>query len=140
MKVSVPKDFGNTRKKPVLPLVPEPIKSIKKEELNTVSLCSDPADHNSTQVKISFKGFDGDNETPHATLGWHRNMERALTRLDLTAGMAQCTMAKHLMRGSALSCFESAAMVLLTVHKADAIVCAEQAVVNHPAHGVAGCK
>ena len=138
MKVSVPKDFGNTRKKPILPLVPEPIKTIKKEELDTVSLCSDPADHNSTQVKFSFKGFDGDNGTPHEILGWHRNMERALTGLDLTAGTAQCTMTKQFMRGSALSCFESVAMVLLTGHKADAIVHAEHAVVNHPAHGVVG--
>jgi len=64
MKVSVPKDFGNTSKKPILPLVPEPIKSVKKEDLTTVSLYSDPADHNLTQVKFSFKGSDGDNKTP----------------------------------------------------------------------------
>jgi len=48
MKVSVPKTFGNTSKKPVLPLVPEPVKSIKKEDLTAVNLCSDPGDHNST--------------------------------------------------------------------------------------------
>jgi len=47
MKVSVPKEFGNTSKKPILPLVPEPIKSIKKEELTTGSLYSDPSNHNS---------------------------------------------------------------------------------------------
>jgi len=46
MKVSVPKDFGNTTKKPVLPLVPEPIKSVKKEDLTIVNLCSDLGDHN----------------------------------------------------------------------------------------------
>jgi len=60
MKVSVPKDFGNASKKPVLPLVPKPIKSVKKEGLTAVNLCSDPGDHNSTQVKFSFKGLDGD--------------------------------------------------------------------------------
>jgi len=73
MKVSVPKDFGNSNKKPVLPLVPEPIKSIKKEDLATVNLCSDPGDHGSTQVKFSFKGLDGDHETPREILEWRRN-------------------------------------------------------------------
>jgi len=64
MNVSVPKEFGDTNKKPVLPLVPEPIKSIKKEDLSAVNLYSHPSDHNSTQVKFSFKGLDGDHETP----------------------------------------------------------------------------
>ena len=75
MKVSVPKDFGNSNKKPVLPLVPEPIKGIKKEDLATVNLCSDPSDHGSTQVKFSFKGLDGDHGTPREILEWRRNVE-----------------------------------------------------------------
>jgi len=37
MKVSVPKDFGNIAETPVLPLVPEPIKSVEKEDLADVS-------------------------------------------------------------------------------------------------------
>jgi len=64
MKVSFPNDFGDISKKPVLPLVHEPIKDIKKEDLAAVNLRSDPADHASTQVKFSFKGLDGDHETP----------------------------------------------------------------------------
>ena len=78
MKVSVPDDFGNTSKKPILPLVPEPIKSIKEEDLTAVNLCSNLADHTSTQVKFSFKGLDGDHETSRDILGWRRNVERAL--------------------------------------------------------------
>jgi len=68
MKVSVPKEFGNTNKKPVLPLVLEPIKSIKKENLAAVNLHNDPTDHNSTQVKFSFKGLDGDHASECKTL------------------------------------------------------------------------
>jgi len=89
MKVSVPKEFGNTSKKPILPLVPEPIKSVKKEDLTTVNLHSDPSDHNSTQVKFSFKGLEGDNETPREILGWRRNVEGALRGLNLNAGTTQ---------------------------------------------------
>jgi len=135
MKVSVPNDFGNTSKKPILPLVPEPIKSIKKEELTMVSLCSDPTDHNSAQGKFSFKGLIGDNETPREILAWCRNMEQAFIGLDLGTGTNQHNMAKQFMWGSALSCFKSAAAVLLTAHKADAAVHAETQVSNHPAHG-----
>jgi len=56
MKVSVPKDFGNISKKPILPLVPEPIKSVKKEDLTTIMTYHDPTEHASTQVKFTFKG------------------------------------------------------------------------------------
>jgi len=106
MKVSVPKEFGNTNKKPVLPLVPEPIKSVKKEDLTAVNLCSDPTDHNSTQVKFSFKGLDGDHETPREILEWRRNVERALTGLNLNAnGSSSYNMCKQFMHGSALSSF-----------------------------------
>jgi len=38
-------------------------------------LYSDPTDHNSTQVKFSFKGLDGDHETPREILEWRRNVE-----------------------------------------------------------------
>jgi len=138
MKVSVPNDFGNTSKKPILPLVPEPIKSLKKEELTAVSLCSNPADYTSTQVKFSFKGLIGDHETPRDILGWRRNVERALIGLDLNVGTAQYNMSKQFTWGSTLSCSEPAAVILLTAHKADAIVHAKQARDAHPVHGAVG--
>jgi len=139
MKVSVPKDFGNTSKKPVLPLVPEPIKSVKKEDLTTVNLHSDPADHDSTQVKFSFKGLDGDHETPREILEWRRNVERALTGLDLNAnGLSSYNMCKQFMRGSALSSFIAKAGTILADKKAKAIVAAELARDNYPAATDAG--
>jgi len=139
MKVSVPKDFGNTSKKPVLPLVPEPIKSIKKEDLAAVNLCSDPGNHASTQVKFSFKGLDRDHETPHEILEWRRNVERSLTGLDLNAaGLAACKMCKQFMRGSALSSFIAKAGNVLVTKKAEAIVTAELVRDNYPAATDAG--
>jgi len=96
---------------------------------------SDPTDHASTQVKVkfSFKGLDGDHETPQEILGWHHNVERALIGLDLCTGSNQYNMCKQFMRGSALSSFVSAAMVILVNKKATAIVHAEQARDNYPA-------
>jgi len=133
MKVSVPKEFGNTNKKPVLPLVPEPIKGIKKEDLTTVNLYSDPSDHNSTQVKFSFKGLDGDHETPCEILEWSHNVDRALTGLDLNAnGLSSYNMCKQFMRGSALSSFIAKAGAILVDKKAEAIVACELARDNYP--------
>jgi len=133
MKVSIPKDFGNTSKNPILPLVPEQVKSIKKEDLTAVNLCSDPGDHNSTQVKFSFKGLIGDHEMPRKILEWRRNVDRALIGLNLTTGAIQHNMVKQFMQGSTLSSFISAAGVILVNKKSDAIVHAEQARGNYPA-------
>ena len=139
MKVSVPKDFGDTSKKPVLPLVPEPIKSVKKEDLAAVNLCSDPGDHNLTQIKFSFKELDGDHEMPRKILEWRRNVDRALTGLHLNAsGLASCNMCKQFMRGSALGSFKAKAGAILASRKAAAIVTAEQARDNCPAATKAG--
>jgi len=139
MKVSVPKDFGNTSKNHVLPLVPAPIKSIKKEDLTTVNLYSDPGDHNSTQVKFSFKGLDGDHETPREILEWRRNVDQALTGLNLNAnGLSSYNMCKQFMRGSALSTFIAKAGAILVNKKAEAIVTAEKPRDNYPTATEAG--
>jgi len=139
LKVSVPKDFGNTSKKPVLPLVPEPIKSIKKEDLTAVNLHSDPGDHGLTQVKFSFKGLDGDHKTPREILEWCRNVDRALTGLDLNAnGLSSYNMYKQFMRGSALSSFIAKAGSILVTKKAKAIATDEQARDNYPVATDAG--
>jgi len=139
MKVSVPKEFGNTNKKPVLPLLPEPIKSIKKEDMTVVNLCSDPSDHASTQVKFSFKGLDGVHETPREILEWRRNVDRALIGLDLNNnGLSSHNMCKQFMRGSAWSSFIAKAGALLVDKKADAIVAAEPARDNYPPAADAG--
>ena len=59
MKVVVAKEFGNTSKKPLLPLVPEPTEILRKEELTTIELRSVPTDPNSAKVKFTFKMLEG---------------------------------------------------------------------------------
>jgi len=54
MKVSVPKDFGNSRKH-VRPLAPELTTVNKKEDIASVDLLSNPANAGSTKVKLTFK-------------------------------------------------------------------------------------
>jgi len=138
MKVSVPKDFGNTAKKPILPLVPEPIQAVKKEELTAVNLYSDPGDHASTQVKFTFKGLNGDSKSPREILHWRRDVDRALIGLDLTAGNSQYNMAKQFMGGSTMATFDASVLRYCTQHKADAMTHVAEAVRYHPAAGAAG--
>jgi len=77
----------------------------------TVNPYSDPTDHNSTQIKFSFKGLDGDNEMPREILGWCRNVERVLRDSISLLVRPSITWRSKFMRGSGLSSFESAAMV-----------------------------
>jgi len=71
-------------------------------------------------------------KTPCEILEWRRNVDGALTGLDLTAGTTEYNMVKQFMRGSALSSFISAAGVILVNKEADAIVHAKQARDNYP--------
>jgi len=78
--------------------------------------------------------LDGDHETPQEILGWCRNVDRALIGLNLIrAGPASYNMCKQFMRGSTLSSFESAAMIILVNKKASTIAHAETARNNYPA-------
>lgn len=91
------------------------------------------------QVKFSFKGLDGDHETPREILEWRRNVKRALTGLDLNAnGLSSYNMCKQFMRGSAMSSFIAKAGNILVNKKAKAIVTAELARDNYPAATDAG--
>jgi len=74
MKISLTKDFG-TAKKPVLPLVPETMTVIKKEDLAQVNLLSNPADANSAKVKFAFKILEGGTETAREVIQWTQNVE-----------------------------------------------------------------
>jgi len=112
---------------------------VLRKKILLLCLCSDPGDHNSTQVKFSFKGLDGDHETPREILEWRRNVDRALTGLDLNAnGLSSYNMCKQFMRRSALSSFIAKAGAFLVNEKAEAIVTAEQARDNYPAATEAG--
>jgi len=86
----------------------------------SVNLCSDPADHDLTQVKFSFKGLDGDHETHREILEWRCNVERALTGLYLNAnGSSSCNMCKQFLQGSAWSSLIAKAGEILVGKKAE---------------------
>jgi len=111
MKVSVSKDFG-TNRKPTLPLVPEPMAVLKKEDLAQVDLLSDPTDPNSTKVKFAFKILkDGNGETAPDVIQWFINVERAFTGLNSNNGQLCYQMLQQFGCGSALSGFNHNALV-----------------------------
>ena len=60
MKVVVPSnEFGSNGKKPLLPLVPEPITVAKKEELAQVEVHTDPNNDTLLKIKYAFKKLNG---------------------------------------------------------------------------------
>jgi len=83
--------------------------------------------------------LEGDHETARKILEWRRNVERALTGLDLNVnGLSSYNMCKQFMRGSTLSSFIAKAGTILVDKKAEAIVAAEQVRDNYPAATDAG--
>jgi len=78
-------------------------------------------------------------ETPCEILKWCRNVDQALTGLNLNAnGSSSYDTCKQFMRGSTLSSFIAKAGAILVNKKAEAIVTAEQARDNYPAATEAG--
>ena len=106
MKVVVAKEFGNTSKKPLLPLVPEPTEILRKEELTTLELRSVPTDPDSAKVKFTFKMLAG-GESPREAIQWRVNVDRALTGLNLTTRTDRNIMIQQFCRGMALSTYNS---------------------------------
>jgi len=129
MKMTVSKDFGNTTKKPVLQLVPEPMTVNKKEDLAQIYLLSDPTDVNLTKVKFAFKILDGGTETAREIIQWFQNMERAFTGLNSNTGTLRRQMIQQLAHGSALRGFNSGVAQLAPPAISQAVATA-QATVN----------
>ena len=116
MKVVVAKEFGNTSKKPLLPLVPEPTEILRKEELTTLELRSVPTDPNSAKVRFTFKMLAG-GEPPREAIQWRVNVDRALTGLNLTTGTDRDIMIQQFCRGTALSTYNSCVAKCFTAQK-----------------------
>jgi len=108
MKSTASKDFGNY-KKPLLPLVREPTKISKKEDLAQVDLLSNPTDANSTKVKFSFKALQGGNEMPCEVIQQLCIVERAFTGPNSNTGTLRRQMIQQFAQGSALSTFNTSA-------------------------------
>jgi len=128
MKVTVSKDFG-TNRKAILPLVPEPMTVLKKEDLAQVNLLSDPADANLVKVKFAFKILKGGNgETARDVIQWFINVERAFTGLNSNNGLLRYQMIQQFAAGSALSGFNHNALVLAAPARATLVATAQAAV------------
>jgi hypothetical protein len=105
MKITASKDFG-TAKKPLLPLVPEPTKIVRKEDLTSFEIRTVPTDGNSTKVKLTFKVLHG-SESTREIIQWRTNVDRALVGLNSTTGTDQHHMMQQFARGTALSTYNA---------------------------------
>ena len=103
MKITASKDFG-TNRKPLLPLIPEPTKVPRKEELTTLELRTVPADPNSVKVKFTFKVLCG-SENTREIIQWCINVDRALIGVEADTGTAQNHMMQQFTRGTALGTY-----------------------------------
>ena len=116
MKITASKDFG-TAKKPLLPLVPEPTKSVRKEDLTSFEIRSVPTEQDSTKVKLTFKVLHG-SETTREIIQWRTNVDRALVGLNSTTGTDQHHMMQQFARGTALSTYNANVTTLFDSTKA----------------------
>ena len=116
MKITTTKDFGSA-KKPLLPLVPEPVEIQRKDQLTTLEILSDPTQAGSPKVKFTFKMLHG-NETPREMIQWRVNVTRALVGLNSITGTAQDQMIKQFCRGSGLSNYNTHVNNVFIAHKA----------------------
>ena len=127
MKITASKDFGN--KKPLLPLVPEPTKVARKEDLAMLDLLTNPTDPDSVKVKFAFKMLNGGNETVREIIAWRANVERALSGLHDGNGLIHYQLVQQFCRGTALSNFNTSVTAILPTEKAK-LVAAQQALVT----------
>lgn len=118
MKVVVrSNEFGSNGKKPLLPLVPEPITVAKKEELAQVEVHTDPTDNTSLKIKYAFKKLNGA-ETPREIIVWRRHVIHVFKGMILTTGTTQNQMMKQFVTSAALSAYERSLTVSFTKGKA----------------------
>ena len=105
-----------TNGKPVVPrrnyVAPIPLlrgekKSIPKEDLLEFELRSTPGDANSAKYKFKVAIFE--NGTPEEVLEFVRNVQRIITGLNITLGPPMYVQMRALLKGDALSAFNTAA-------------------------------
>ena len=109
MKVVLPKNGGLQKKPIVLSLKnEEEDKYLPKDKIRTFEIYTDPADTNSAKYKTVIRILDG-TESLRTTLGWATDsMPRIINGLAVTSGANQVTIIRELLRGAALTAFNSA--------------------------------
>ena len=106
-KVVPPKGGWDQRKpKPLLPLIPEPAEELRKGQMVTLELYSDPSTKaTSPKYKFSMQIVEGTEEV-RILLNWVQNISIVLTGMDITSAINTKQMVYPLCRGTAWSIFQ----------------------------------
>lgn len=109
MKVVPPKDGWETSKaKPLLPLVPEAEPELRKDQMVSLDLYSDPANRaTSPKYKFTMQLLEG-TEDVRTLLTWVQNVNTVLTGMNITAAVNVRQMVDRLCRGTARTIFRQA--------------------------------
>ena len=107
-KVVPPKGGWEQRNKakPLLPLVPEPPEELRKDQMVSLELYSDPANKDtSPKYKFSMQIVEG-TEDVRTLLNWVQNISIVLTGMDITTAVNTKQMVYQLCRSTARSIFQ----------------------------------
>lgn len=122
-KVIPPKGGWEQRNKakPLLPLVPEPPEELRKDQMVSLELYSDPANKaTSPKYKFSMQIVEGTEEV-RTLLNWVQNISIVLTGMDITTAVNTRQMVYQLCRGTARSIFQQAWDALAQAAKRTAV-------------------
>jgi len=76
IKLATAKEFGNSKSKVVLPLVPKSTNVAKKEDLLQLKLFGNPTRAHSMKVCFAFEMLEGAACSPPEVIQWCKNLER----------------------------------------------------------------
>ena len=115
MKVVVPKSYDAGTRTPVLSLiVDDSLDKPKNEDLRSFKLLTNPADNNSAKYEAKIRVIHGD-EQLRTVIKWTKDIHRILTGLNLANMVNKHTIVKELLRGTALTTYETNRLQYLTV-------------------------
>ena len=100
MKVVLPKSEGSAKKKPLLPLVPDPEEELNASNSVSYLLRVKPADNNSPTFKKYVRVLTG-NESVRTVLSWSEGQAKVVRGLNLTDAADQYVLTCGLLNGSA---------------------------------------
>jgi len=107
MKVHLSKNYDSGKPKPVLPLVDdEGDIPTSKENIRTFDLYSDPTDNTSAKYKSAIRVLQG-TESLRTTIKWRKDAERIIAGMAIANAINKVQILKELLRGTALTAFET---------------------------------
>lgn len=118
MKVVVPKSYDSGARTPVLSLlVDDDVDKPRNEDMRSFKLLTNPADANSSKYEAKIRILTG-NEQLRTTIKWTKEVQRILSGLNLQDVANKHTIIRELLRGLALTAYNSSREAwLLTAKK-----------------------